>query len=232
MRRILALILGGVLVAAAVSALTPAWTDRVAAQQTSPVVRIQLVIERIHVLDDSDDLTSGELTYRFRLQRGSSNCSGLWCTGPGELFIDSVSISADTGDVRTVGRVLGGSSGMALFMGNLMQISFAGVEEDWDGPGIAFCPVRSATQFDDSLCGAHDKLGIYHLTYSHPPHDASGALESLTVRDRSGDATFRVDYRVRRVSTTASLTGPTPTPNPYPTPLPTAQPGHPPRHEP
>jgi hypothetical protein len=204
----------------------------VTAQQPSPLVRIQLEIVRVHVLDDSDDLTSGELTYRFRLQRGSSSCPGRWCTATGELFIDSVSMSADTGDVRSVNRVLGSSNGMALYLGDTMRISFAGVEEDWDGLGIAFCPVRSATRFDDSMCGSHDPLGMYDLAYTHPPHDASGALESLTVYDGWGDATFRVEYRVRKVVATANSNLRTPTPQPTPTRVPTARPGDPPRHEP
>lgn len=150
-----AIMLGVALAAGAFSAGVPAHAQSFA-PQPSPLVRIQLVIERVHVLDDSDDLTSGELTYRFRLQRGADSCPGIWCEGAGELFISSVSISADTGDVRNVNRVLGGPNGLALYSGDRMRISFAGVEEDWDGLP-SFCPVRSATRFDDTMCAAHDR---------------------------------------------------------------------------
>jgi hypothetical protein len=127
--------------------------------------RIQVEILRIKVLDDADDQTRGELTYRFRLQRGSASCAEHWCNGPGNAFIERYSTSATTGAVIGVNRTLGGEHGLALSPGDEMRLSFAGVEEDWDlaDPTAGFCPIASAYSFNDSMCGAHDRLGVAHV---------------------------------------------------------------------
>lgn len=237
MKRIIVLMLG---VAAAIGA----WSAAGSAQaQGDPLPdtsrRIQLYIVRVHVLDDSDDLTWGELTYRFRLQRGSQACAGFWCTGTqaaGNLFIDSHSESATTTQQRPVRKLLGGANGMALYPTDQMRVSFAGVEEDWDGPGVAFCPVAPWYEFNDRMCGAHDRLGMVDLVFTGPGYGIGA--HSQTVTNADGHATFRVDYEIRNVaSVTSGIGGATPTPRPptprpEPTSIPTARPGMPPRHEP
>src|SRR5688572_17559450 len=161
MRRLIASIMGLALAAAGLHAAAPAEADH--AVDHKPVNRIQVEIIRVHVLDDSDALSDGELTYRFRLQRGSVSCPGHWCTGAGNEFFHSEFESATTGQVRSIRNVLGGDRGLALYPGDEMRVSFAGAEEDWDGPGVAFCPLAPVgSAFDDSLCGAHDALGVAH----------------------------------------------------------------------
>jgi hypothetical protein len=194
MQRFIAIIMGLVLAAVGLHVAAPVQADH--AEGHRPSNRIQVEIIRVHVLDDADDLSWGELTYRFRLQRGSANCPGHWCTGAGNEFFLSTSISATTSQVRGIHTMLGGDRGLALYPGDEMRISFAGVEEDWDGPGFAFCPPAPASQFDDSLCGAHDKLGVAHIVFTG---DYGIGTHTREVRNTDGDATFRVDYEIRQV---------------------------------
>jgi hypothetical protein len=193
MRWLTTFTVGALVAVVALHGATPARADHAA--DHGPSNRIQVEILRVHVLDDSDALSDGELTYRFRLQRGGTGYAGYWCTGSGNEFIHSVSMSATTSQVRGIYDVLGGDRGLALYQGDEMRVSFAGVEEDWDGPGFAFCPVQPAGQFDDSLCGAHDKLGVAHFVYSG---DYGLGQHSKDVDDIYGNRTFRVDYEIRQ----------------------------------
>jgi hypothetical protein len=151
------------------------------------------------------------------LQRGSASCAEHWCNGPGNAFIERYSTSATTGAVLGVNRTLGGEHGLALSPGDEMRLSFAGVEEDWDlaDPTAGFCPIASAYSFNDSMCGAHDRLGVAHVVYAG--NDGIGQ-HTQEVRNADGRATFRVVYEVRRAplpdlsivelsSRTASLVG-------------------------
>jgi hypothetical protein len=105
------------------------------------------------------------------------------------------------------------------------------VEEDWDGPGIAFCPIVPASDFDDSLCGAHDALGVVYNTYRGPTFGV-GAQQSQLVR-KGSRPTFRVDYELRRVgATTTAVNSGTATSSPTPRPTPRPDLHDPPRHEP
>jgi hypothetical protein len=227
MRPILPILLGAALTAA-VQGATPAQAGQ-NPTQTTPV-RIQAFILRVHVLDDSDALTWGDLTYRFRLQRGSAACAGYWCTGPADDLRLSVSMSATTTQVRGIYKMVGGDQGLALNPGDELRVGMAGVEEDWDGPGIAFCPIVPASDFDDSLCGAHDALGVEHNSFRGPTFGIGAHSQLVT---KGGRSTFRVDYELRQVGvTTAAVSTPSASPEPSPRPAPRRDPNDPPRHEP
>jgi hypothetical protein len=223
MRRLLTIIFGA---AFAVALLAPT-TD---ARAQAPPVRVQLVIQQVHVVDDSDALTGGELTYRFRLQRGSPSCPGFWCTGPDDDLWLSVSMSASSGDVRGINKMLGGSQGMALQPGDSVRVGLAGVEEDWDGITPLYCPLPDGVWlfFDDHMCGAHDQLGVLHRAFGASENFGIGQHSQAVRRGR--DETFRVDFLIRTPPTTTPAPAPTTRPTPRPTPRP--DPGTPPRHEP
>jgi hypothetical protein len=197
------------------------------APQPTPVYR-EVIILRVHVLDDMDDLTWGELTYRFRLMRRTATCEGYSCPGSGNEFRASMSESAPTGAVLNTHKVLGP---IAMFPGEQMLVGVAGVEEDWDVTP-PFCPPVPLTRFDDSLCGAHDPLGVQHSVFSGP----NWGIGTHSMHVHKGfNATYRVDFEVRQAGTATTPImggGGSSTPTPSPTPIPTARPGFPPRHEP
>jgi hypothetical protein len=234
MRRLIVMILGVVFAGAV---LAPAG----GAEAREFPIRVQVTILRVHVLDDSDWSSDGELTYRFRLQRGSGHCPQYWCTGPSDEFRLTESFVASTGAVHTINKVLGPLGGISFAAGERMALGFAGVEEDWSPLDFVSCASDPPPQFDDSLCGAHDRLGVRYLEF----HDGYeyGSLptgnHSVLVR-HAGDDTFRVDFKIWRnpnpAPSPAPTAAPTPTraPTPRPTPRPTPPPGpnDPPRYEP
>jgi hypothetical protein len=199
------------------------------APQPTPVYR-EVIIHRVHVLDDMDDLTWGELTYSFRLMRRTSTCEGYSCPGSGSEFRASVSESAPTGGVLNVSKVLGP---IPMYPGEQMLFGMAGVEEDWDAGRPNFCPPVPLSRFDDSMCGAHDPLGVHHNIFSGP-NWGIGTHSQTVYKVRN--ATFQVDFEIRQAGTTTAPIpgggGSTPSPAPSPTPVPSARPGFPPRHEP
>jgi hypothetical protein len=225
MKRLIVMSLGAVV---ALALLAPAGG---AEAQPAPV-RLQLVIHRVHVLDDSDALTWGELTYRFQFQRGPSACGGFWCIDPDKDFRLTETMSATTTQVRGIHKTLGGAQGLVVNPGDQVRVGMAGVEEDWDGPGIAFCPVQPwSASIDTDLCGAHDVLGRVYLIFQASNNWGIGEHSQLVTW--GGNETFRVDFQIRSVPATAtSGAGLSASPTPRPTPTPRSTPLGPRQHEP